>query len=152
MGLIMKISDILKEEFIKCNVEVNNKTEAINLVFKIMQENQAVKPEYLQSMIKRDEKVSVAIGNLLAIVHGEENSDNLINHNFICLIHLKNEIEWDNNLVKVVLGLAVSRESTMEIIGNIGVAFSDIDEVNKIFKSSDVSPSKILEWLNSFNE
>lgn len=152
MGLIMKISDILKEEFIKCNVEVNNKTEAINLVFKIMQENQAVKPEYLQSMIKRDEKVSVAIGNLLAIAHGEENSDNLINHNFICLIHLKNEIEWDNNLVKVVLGLAVSRESTMEIIGNIGVAFSDIDEVSKIFKSSDVSPSKILEWLNSFNE
>lgn len=149
---MMKISDILKEEFIKCNVEVNNKTEAINLVFKIMQENQAVKPEYLQSMIKRDEKVSVAIGNLLAIAHGEESSDNLINHNFICLIHLKNEIEWDNNLVKVVLGLAVSRESTMEIIGNIGVAFSDLDEVNKIFKSSDVSPSKILEWLNSFNE
>lgn len=149
---MMKISDILKEEFIKCNVEVNNKTEAINLVFKIMQENQAVKSEYLQSMIKRDEKVSVAIGNLLAIAHGEENSDNLINHNFICLIHLKNEIEWDNNLVKVVLGLAVSRESTMEIIGNIGVAFSDLDEVNKIFKSSDVSPSKILEWLNSFNE
>ena len=149
---MVKISDILKEEFIKCNVEVNNKTEAINLVFKIMQENHAVKPEYLQSMIKRDEKVSVAIGNLLAIAHGEENSDNLINHNFICLIHLKNEIEWDNNLVKVVLGLAVSRESTMEIIGNIGVAFSDLDEVNKIFKSSDVSPSKILEWLNSFNE
>lgn len=148
---MMKISDILKEEFIKCNVEVNNKTEAINLVFKIMQENQAVKSEYLQSMIKRDEKVSVAIGNLLAIAHGEENSDNLINHNFICLIHLKNEIEWDNNLVKVVLGLAVSRESTMEIIGNIGVAFSDLDEVNKIFKSSDESPSKILEWLNSFN-
>lgn len=148
---MMKISDILKEEFIKCNVEVNNKTEAINLVFKIMQENQAVKSEYLQSMIKRDEKVSVAIGNLLAIAHGEENSDNLINHNFICLIHLKNEIEWDNNLVKVVLGLAVSRESTMEIIGNIGVAFSDLDEVNKIFKSSDVSSSKILEWLNSFN-
>lgn len=149
---MMKISDILKEEFIKCNVEVNNKTEAINLVFKIMQENHAVKPEYLQSMIKRDEKVSVAIGNLLAIAHGEENSDNLINHNFICLIHLKNEIEWDNNLVKVVLGLAVSRESTMEIIGNIGVAFSDLDEVNKIFKSPDVSASKILEWLNSFNE
>lgn len=148
----MKISDILKEEFIKCNVEVNNKTEAINLVFKIMQENHAVKPEYLQSMIKRDEKVSVAIGNLLAIAHGEENSNNLINHNFICLIHLKNEIEWDNNLVKVVLGLAVSRESTMEIIGNIGVAFSDLDEVNKIFKSPDVSASKILEWLNSFNE
>lgn len=149
---MMKISDILKEEFIKCNVEVNNKTEAINLVFKIMQENHAVKPEYLQSMIKRDEKVSVAIGNLLAIAHGEENSDNLINHNFICLIHLKNEIEWDNNLVKVVLGLAVSRESTMEIIGNIGVAFSDLDEVNKIFKSPDVSASKILQWLNSFNE
>lgn len=148
----MKISDILKEEFIKCNVEVNNKTEAINLVFKIMQENHAVKPEYLQSMIKRDEKVSVAIGNLLAIAHGEENSDNLINYNFICLIHLKNEIEWDNNLVKVVLGLAVSRESTMEIIGNIGVAFSDLDEVNKIFKSPDVSASKILQWLNSFNE
>lgn len=148
----MKISDILKEQFIKCNVEVNNKTEAINLVFKIMQENQAVKPEYLQSMIKRDKKVSVAIGNLLAIAHGEENSDNLINQNFICLLHLKNEIEWDNNLVKVVLGLAVSRESTMEIIGNIGVAFSDLDEVNKIFKSPDVSPSKILDWLNSFSE
>lgn len=148
----MKISDILKEEFIKCNVEVNNKSEAINLVFKIMQENQAVKPEYLDSMIKRDEKVSVAIGNLLAIAHGEENSDNLINHNFICLLHLKNEIEWDNNLVKVVLGLAVSRESTMEIIGNIGVAFSDLDEVNKIFKNPDISPSKILEWLNSFSE
>lgn len=148
----MKISDILKEEFIKCNVEVNNKSEAINLVFKIMQENQAVKPEYLDSMIKRDEKVSVAIGNLLAIAHGEENSDNLINHNFICLLHLKNEIEWDNNLVKVVLGLAVSRESTMEIIGNIGVAFSDLDEVNKIFKNPDISPSKILEWLKSFSE
>lgn len=148
----MKISDILKEEFIKCNVEVNNKSEAINLVFKIMQENQAVKPEYLDSMIKRDEKVSVAIGNLLAIAHGEENSDNLINQNFICLLHLKNEIEWDNNLVKVVLGLAVSRESTMEIIGNIGVAFSDLDEVNKIFKNPNISPSKILEWLNSFSE
>lgn len=148
----MKISDILKEEFIKCNVEVNNKSEAINLVFKIMQENQAVKPEYLDSMIKRDEKVSVAIGNLLAIAHGEENSDNLINHNFICLLHLKNEIEWDNNLVKVVLGLAVSRESTMEIIGNIGVAFSDLDEVNKIFKNPDISPSKTLEWLKSFSE
>ena len=134
---------------IELNVDIKSKKEAFELVFKLLKSNNAVKDEYLASMIERDNKSSVAIGNLIAIAHGTVESKDLILKDTIVMLVLKNPIMWDGNEVRVVLGLALSGDKTMDVIGNIGIAFSDEDEVKSIFSNPNLTAENVLDWLAS---
>lgn len=146
------IKKYLNTENILINVDVKNKNEAFNKVFECLKKQDAIEDKYLNSMIERDKNASVAIGNFIAIAHGTVETKHLIKKDAMCILVLKNPIDWDGNEVKVVLGLALSGDKTMDVIGNIGVAFSDEDEVKKFYYGTDLNPNKVLEWLAMHEE
>lgn len=130
------------------NVKAKNKHEVFREVFQLLNLQDSVLPSYLDSMITRDKSTSVAIGNFIAIAHGTVETKHLIKKDAMCLLVLENPIDWDGNEVKVVLGLALSGDKTMEVIGNIGVAFSEEDRVKEFFYQNDLTVTKILTWLD----
>lgn len=140
----MSIKNHLKK--IEVEVDIKNKTEAFNKIFELLKKENAVKEQYLNSMIERDKKASVAIGNYVAIAHGTVESKDLIVKDSIVMLVLKNPIQWDGNEVKVVLGLALSGDQTMDVIGDIGVAFADDEEVKNFFYSKQ-TPESVMNWL-----
>lgn len=146
------IKDYLKSKNIFVNVDVKDKSEAFKKVFENLKEQGSVEDKYLDSMIERDKHASVAIGNYIAIAHGTVETKNLIKQNGMNILVLKNPIDWDGNEVKVVLGLALSGDKTMDVIGNIGVAFSDEDEVKDFYYNSDLTSEKVLNWIASHDE
>ncbi|AGQ51170.1 PTS system mannitol-specific component IIA [Mesomycoplasma hyopneumoniae 7422] len=101
----------------------------------------------MQSMEKRDLESSVALGNFLALPHGNFEGNNLIFRNCIEIIHLKNTLNWDGQPVKFVIGLAVKNSEQIDYIQKIGLAFIDVEKVEEILNDSDLSKQKILDWI-----
>lgn len=146
------ITKYLKEENILVDVVASNKTEIFKLIYDNLSSQGCVESNYYQSMIDRDQLSSVAIGNYIAIAHGMVEAKNLIKTNGICMLILKEPIQWDNQEVKVVLGLAFVGDETLDVIGSIGVAFADEDEVESFFYQNNLTPKKILDWMIATNE
>jgi len=69
----MKISDILKEEQIKVNLESKTKSDAIKELVDLLRNSDSVldNKEVLKSIIERENTMSTGIGNGVAIPHGK---------------------------------------------------------------------------------
>ncbi|CNR94365.1 Mannitol-specific phosphotransferase enzyme IIA component [Salmonella enterica subsp. enterica serovar Typhimurium str. DT104] len=82
----------LKLENIHLNQIITSKKQAFEKLIRIFQQKNCCEFEYLQSMEKRDLESSVALGNFLALPHGNFEGNNLIFRNCIEIIHLKNTL------------------------------------------------------------
>ncbi|PAF54715.1 PTS sugar transporter subunit IIA [Mycoplasmopsis agassizii] len=138
---------MIKLENIKINQNFKDKYE----IFKIAEEDlvklNSVKRGYQQAMINRDKSASVALGNYLFLPHGEDGSQDLILKNEVLVYHLKDVINIDENEIKVVVVLALKASNQMEYIEKIGIAFSDIDDVEKVMFDEQVTAQKIHDFL-----
>ncbi|WP_215800013.1 PTS sugar transporter subunit IIA [Mesomycoplasma hyorhinis] len=145
------MNKILKSENIFLNQELNSKKEVFDFVFKIFFNNNSVKEQYLKSMIKRDENSSVALGNYLVLPHGEADSEKYILKNDVCIVHLKNELIWDNQKTKIIFALALKGDTQMEFIQIAGISFSDEQKVKKLVYKTNINKEDIINFLkNSF--
>ncbi|MXR12727.1 PTS mannitol transporter subunit IIABC [Mycoplasma hyopneumoniae] len=137
----------LKLENIHLNQIITSKKQAFEKLIRIFQQKNCCEFEYLQSMEKRDLESSVALGNFLALPHGNFEGNNLIFRNCIEIVHLKNTLNWDGRPVKFVIGLAVKDSEQIDYIQKIGLAFIDVEKVEEILNDSDLSKQKILDWI-----
>ncbi|CAT05334.1 PTS system mannitol-specific transporter subunit IIA [Mesomycoplasma conjunctivae] len=138
---------ILKKENIFINQSFENKDSVFDFLSIIFVTNRATTIEYKESMIKRDLDSSVAIGNYLALVHGDFQGQKYILENSIIFIHLKDDLIWDNQPIRFVIGLALNNKDQMEYIEKIGLAFFDIDNVNKLLNKANLTKDDVIEFL-----
>ncbi|UVD81732.1 PTS sugar transporter subunit IIA [Mycoplasma iguanae] len=137
------------KENIFLNQEIHSKQEAIKKVMEIFLEKNAVFAEYESSIIKRDQDASVALGNFLALPHGQLDSEHLIKSNCVILIHTKELFYWDNEPIRFIFALALKNQNQMEFIQKAGVTFSDIDEVNKYLNKKDLTVDDLFNWIEN---
>ncbi|WP_434336855.1 PTS sugar transporter subunit IIA [Mesomycoplasma conjunctivae] len=138
---------ILKKENIFINQSFENKDSVFDFLSIIFVTNRATTVEYKESMIKRDLDSSVAIGNYLALVHGDFQGQKYILENSIIFIHLKDDLIWDNQPIRFVIGLALNNKDQMGYIEKIGLAFFDIDNVNKLLNKANLTKDDVIEFL-----
>ncbi|WP_025755439.1 PTS sugar transporter subunit IIA [Mycoplasmopsis cricetuli] len=129
------------------NQNLQNKQDCLKAVFNYFFKNNAVTEEYYNEMILRDQKTSVALGNYLAIPHGTENSKQFIKNSKLVIMHLKETIKWDNQDVKIVIGLAVFPNEQINFISKIGIAFLDEQKVKQLLFKKDIKPEDIYNFL-----
>ncbi|WGI36629.1 PTS sugar transporter subunit IIA [Mesomycoplasma lagogenitalium] len=139
---------MLDKKSIYLNVDLKNKKEIFEFVFDKFKSQNSVTDQYLNSMIQRDKESSVAIGNYLFLPHGNFDCSPFVLKNNIIFVSLKDIIKIDNQLIKFVVALALKPENQMEAIGNIGIAFSDEDEVKKLVNKKELTIDDILSFLN----
>ena len=69
---------IFDKDNIQLNVQFNDKYDAIKEAGKLLLNRGCIEPEYIDAMIEREDKVSVYIGNGVAIPHGVGGSEKYI--------------------------------------------------------------------------
>ncbi len=93
--------------------------------------------KYIEGMILRDQSFSVAIGNLIAIPHGELAYKAAVKKTGLSVITYPDGIDWNGTPVKLVIGIAANGDEHMEILENIVDVLEEEEDVeNLIAKNS----------------
>ncbi|WHQ36845.1 PTS sugar transporter subunit IIA [Spiroplasma sp. SV19] len=135
---------ILQAKDIYLNKSFSNKSEAIEYVGNLMIEKGWINESYKKGMFLRDQKVSVAIGNYLAIPHCEETEN--INEEGIIFLKLKDELQWDHQPIRFVIGLALKGNHQIDTLQDIAFLFSDEDTVLDFYQKCS-TVSEIIAYL-----
>ncbi|MBN7273873.1 PTS mannitol transporter subunit IIA [Ligilactobacillus pobuzihii] len=140
----------LHQNMISLNQSVPNKTEAIKLAGKLLVDAGCVEPKYVDSMIARDEDVSTYMGNFIAIPHGNDEGKQYIKKTGISVVQVPmgvdfSEDEDTDNTVTVVFGIAGKNNEHLDILSQIALYCSNIDNVAKLADAQ--SPQEIINLL-----
>lgn len=127
----------LDEKLIRLNQTVKSKEEAIKLAGKLLVDNNNVQPQYIDSMLERNRDVSVYMGNFIAIPHGTKEGSQYINATGISIIQLPWGVDFstdpaDEKLVTVVFGIAGLNGEHLQLLSQIALFCSNIQNVEKL--------------------
>lgn len=136
----------LTENCIILNQSFENKTEAIEFVGKQLLSNGFVQSEYIAGMHKRDQAVSVFMGNDLAIPHATDECRQYIQTTGMVVVQVPNGVDFDGNQARLLVGLAAAGDEHMDILANIAILCSDMQMVDALVKSS--SKAAIIKMIN----
>lgn len=137
---------VLINENIQVDCPATSSQEAILSVGKLLADSGYVSEKYIDGMIRRDASLSVYIGNMLAIPHGEYSDKNEIHESGIAVMTYPEGIDWHGETVKVVIGIAGLGEDHMKILMKCAVVFESVDEVERIVNAKDAE--LIYDLLN----
>ncbi len=106
-----------------------HKDEAIKKCGELLCDAGYTTAQYTEGMLKRDASFSTAIGNLIAIPHGEKDYAKFINKTGLCVITYPDGIDWNGTEVKLVIGIAALGEDHLEILENIVEVLEEEEDV-----------------------
>jgi mannitol PTS system EIIA component len=133
-----KTLPILIKENIIIEKETMTPKQAIDKVGLMMVKSGYVKEGYIEGMHKRDEDLSVFLGNLLAIPHGIHDVKDEIIASGMAVLIVPEGIDWHGNVAKVIVGLAGKDGEHMSILANLANVFAELETANKLVESNDV--------------
>lgn len=132
-----KALPILMKENIIIEKQTMTTKEAIDKVGAMMVKSGYVKEGYIAGMHRRDEDLSVFLGNLLAIPHGVHDvKDEIIASGMVVLI-VPEGIDWHGNTAKVIVGLAGKDGEHMSILANLANVFAELETAEKLVEAKD---------------
>lgn len=127
---------ILTKENVVLNKSFSTKDEAIKEAGRLLVMGGYVDESYVDAMLERESKVSTYMGNFIAIPHGTEEAKTLINTSGISVVQVPNGINFGNDesekMVTVVIGIAGAGDDHLDILSQIAVYCSEIENVTKL--------------------
>ena len=145
--------EILTADNIILNAKPRDKWDAIRMCGEILVNNGYVRPEYIEDMYEREKTASVYIGNHIAIPHGQERSEHNIYESGISVVQVPEGVRFgdtDEEIAYVFFGIAGKNNTHLDILGNIAIVCSDLDNVMKIKETKD--KQEILDILGEIKE
>ncbi|GMO55766.1 MAG: PTS sugar transporter subunit IIA [Termitinemataceae bacterium] len=133
----MKKSEILTLDNIVVNLPPEGKEDIIRRCGKMLLDSGYVKERYIEGMLKRDVTQTVAIGNLIAIPHGESDYRSDVIKTGLVVLTYKEPIDWSGMNVHFVVGIAALGEDHMDILSNIVDKLETEEDVLKLVKKGD---------------
>ena len=139
----------LPEKHILLNQCYANDYEAIVAVGDFFNQLGLTTPQYTQAMIKRHQKLSVYIGNFVALPHGDDRENQTILKEGICFIQVPDGVNFGTEqapqMVTLLIGVAM-KENQLEFLQNVAFHCSDLTTVMKL---SDAQTTKQIQNLLS---
>lgn len=136
-GVIVLTLPILSLENILMNQVIQTKEEAIRLTGKLLVDRGYVQHTYIEKMLEREKLTSTYIGNFVAIPHGTDEAKREILESGIVIIQIPNGVDFgDGNLVKLIFGIAGKGDEHLDILSNIAIVVSDIENIHKIIDTA----------------
>ena len=115
---------LLEKEMIELNQQFANKEEAIRYCGKKLVEAGYVDP---------DAMLSVYMGNFIAIPHGTDEAKKYVKKSGICIVQVPEGVNFgtdeDEKIVTVLFGIAGIGEDHLQLVQQIALFCSDIDNV-----------------------
>ena len=129
--------EILKKSNIITDCASENHEDAIRRAGRMLVQDGYVGEKYIEGMLARDKSFSTAIGNAIAIPHGEKEYKDEIRHTGLVVLTYPNGIPWNDDLVKIVIGIAAKGDEHLDILERIVDALEDEQAVQKLVASAD---------------
>ena len=129
---------ILKKEDILPDCRSEGRDDAIRRCGRMLVTSGYVEERYIEGMLAREQSVSTAIGNLIAIPHGESDyKRNILSTGLVMLLYPEG-IAWGTETVKMVIGIAAKGDEHLGVLSRIADTFEDENKVSAFVASGDV--------------
>lgn len=127
------MSEVFSLKNIELNQHPSSKEEAIKICGEILVTNGYVKPEYIQSMLAREEVLSTYMGNGIAIPHGVDGSQEYIMASGISLVQVPEGVSFGPDKdVKVLIGIAGKNDEHLDYLSKIATVLSEPENIAKL--------------------
>ena len=131
------MSELFSNDNIFLNVNVNSQNEAIEKAGKALVDSGAI-----QAMKDREQVVSTFMGNGLAIPHGTDEAKTNVIHSGLTLLQIPEGVDWDGEVVKVVVGIAGKDGEHLDLLSKIAITFSEEENVDRIVQAKSAEEIK----------
>lgn len=116
----------LCEQDIFISHERVDKLTALQLVCEKLVAAGNTTPEYLQGMLAREAQISTYLGNGIAIPHGTPETRHAVLNTGVKVIVFQSGVDWgDNNVARMVTGIAARSNEHLDILRQLTRALSD---------------------------
>ncbi len=122
-----------------------SRSEAITRAGELLVAAGAVDTAYVASMHEREESVSTAMGNGLAIPHGTNEAKSGVSRTALSFVRYPQGLDWGGREVKFVIGIAAVGNEHLKLLARIAEVFTDPEQVRSLEAAS--SPAEVLAVL-----
>lgn len=127
----------LKPEMILLDQHVATQNEAIRKAGELLVKAGCVSPEYVDSMIERNNDVSTYMGNFIAIPHGTDDGKKYIKKTGISVVQIPMGVDFnknsdEDNTVTVVFGIAGKNDEHLQLLSQIALYCSNVENVAQL--------------------
>jgi mannitol/fructose-specific phosphotransferase system IIA component len=112
------MSNLIQKAGILLDATASSPEEAVRICGQLLVQLGAVSGEYADAMWERENAFSSAIGMGFAIPHGTDSSRKFVKFDQLVYLRLTSEIQWGDEQVRGVLGIASQGDGHVEILGN----------------------------------
>ncbi len=137
---------LLKKENIVLGCKPVSPEEAIRACGQLMVDAGIVEEPYIQGMLDREEEFPLAIGNHVAIPHGVNAVRPYIKETGLVVMTYPGGIEWNDDQVKIVIGIAAQGDEHLDILGRIVGLLETEEDTDALVANADVD--EIYKKLN----
>jgi PTS system mannitol-specific IIC component len=137
--------DVLAAANIELGRSFSTKADAISATGDVLVREGYVDPAYVDAMHQRDTITSVYVGNHVAIPHGVNGSEPLIIRSGVSVVQVPEGVDFDGNIVYVLIGIAGKGDSHLSILSQIAQVLSDKSQVEKIRRAT--SSDEVMNLL-----
>lgn len=109
-----------------------------------------VRQRYVEGMLARNRSFTTAIGNYIAIPHGEKEYKDDILRTGLSVLTYPDGLDWDGQKVCLVIGIAARGDEHLAILENIVDRLESGDDVLTLVNAGD--KKAILDLLTEENE
>lgn len=131
---------ILTRDSIKLGLPSVDKFTAIRQTGDLLVARGCVTPEYVDSMIIREEEVSIYMGAGLALPHCTNEGRVFIRKSGIVIFQYPQGIDFGDEKAFILIGIAGAGEDHLAILQNVATTFMECDEaaLQKLYSTDDV--------------
>jgi mannitol/fructose-specific phosphotransferase system IIA component len=128
---------MLKIENIILNQPKAEREEVIRRCGRILVDNGYAEERYIEGMIKRDNSFSTAVGNYIAMPHGEkEYKDAILSTGFVVLTYPEG-LDWNGVTIYLVIAIAARGDEHLDIMGNVVDKLETGEDVINLVRTAD---------------
>jgi PTS system mannitol-specific IIC component len=138
--------DVLSSQSIVLHGTATSRDAAITEAGDLLVAAGAVDPSYVDAMHEREQSVSTAMGNGLAIPHGTNEAKGLIHRTGISFVRYGEPLDWNGKPAEFVIGIAGAGDDHLALLSRIAETFVDQDAVARLRAAT--TPDEVLAVLD----
>jgi len=128
---------LLVKSGIHFGATASSKEEAVALCGQALVSLGAATNEYATAMWEREQIASSYLGNFVAMPHGTDESRKFVNFGQIVFLRFAHPFMWDDEEVKLCIGIAAQGDEHVEIIGNLADALLDEEKFEELLSTNE---------------
>lgn len=123
-------NDIFSSDNILLDVEADDRISALKIVGDLLYKLNYVEHEYINSLLKKDNEISVYMDVGIAVPHVEKKYRSLIKKNGIVFLRCKNGVDFDNEKAHMIIGICGIGDMHLDLFSKIGRIVDDEKKYN----------------------